>query len=245
MNLSKVYFTDIETIPVKPFLSETSQHMQQCFMKKFQKDFSERNKEIVIEDGDNWPFKYSNAGEIWQEIWIEKAALYPEFARILCVSFGAVLNDGSIKTNCTIDEDEKVVLDQIVKVCEANPVKLVAHNGKGFDYPFIVKRLIINGYNVPDILKIMGKKPWEMPKLIDTQEMWGMGVFNAHVSLDTLAMCFDIPSPKAKMSGSYVAEVWYGPEGTIEEKRQRIAEYCDTDVNVLASVYIQMMKFAG
>lgn len=244
MDLTKVYFLDIETIPVKQFLSETSEHMQQCFKKKFQKDFDDRSRDL-ISDNDPWPMDHKYAEELWQGIWKAKAALHPEFARIACVSFGAVLRDGSITVSCKIDADEKVILEHILKVCESNPNKLVAHNGKGFDYPFIVKRLIINGYSVPDILKMMGKKPWEMPKLIDTQEMWSMGVFNAHVSLDALAMCFGIPSPKLKMSGSYVADVWYSSEGTLEDRMRQIAEYCDGDVNVLASVYIQMMKFAG
>lgn len=235
MNLDKVYFLDIETIPATRLLSEAPQHMQKCFKKKFEKfvQFEEGPKGLPILVDD------------YEVVWKEKAALNPEFSRIACVSFGVVLKDGSIKVTCEIDQDELKILDRIVKVCDSNPRLLVAHNGKGFDYPYIVKRLIIHGINVPSILRIIGKRPWEMPRLIDTQEMWAMGVFNAHVSLDTLAMIFGIPSPKAKMSGAYVAEEWYSGEGTMEDRMKRIAEYCDTDVNVLASVYIQMMNYAG
>ena len=47
---------------------------------------------------------------------------------------------------------------------------LCAHNGKEFDYPYIARRMIINGLNIPAILDNSGKKPWEV-KLLDTMDL--------------------------------------------------------------------------
>src|SRR2546429_5980208 len=48
---------------------------------------------------------------------------------------------------------------------------LCAHNGKEFDFPFIARRMLINGLKLPKILHIAGKKPWEVNHL-DTMELW-------------------------------------------------------------------------
>lgn len=240
MLTDKTYFVDIETVPAFEKLLQAPVHMRQVFEKKFKADYDK------AESSPDWGIlPDSDPEEVWnniyQDIWSSKAALYPEYGKIVCVSFG-VVRQGNIHVSYKVEEDEILLLDHITKVLESNPDKLVAHNGKGFDYPFINKRMIIAGMPVPKILQMMGKKPWDVPKLVDTQELWSMGVFNSNIALDALAMNFGLPSPKAKMSGSHVAEVWYS-ERSLQEKIEIIGGYCNDDVNVLASVFIQMTKF--
>jgi 3'-5' exonuclease len=108
---------------------------------------------------------------------------------------------------------------------------LCAHNGKEFDYPFLCRRMIINGIPLPNNLKLQGKKPWEV-KHLDTMEMWRFGDIKNFTSLNLLAHILDIPSPKDDMDGSQVSKVYY------EEKNlEKIKSYCVKDVVTLARVY--------
>lgn len=83
-----------------------------------------------------------------------------------------------------------------------------AHNGKEFDYPYICRRLLINGLEIPTQLDISGKKPWEINHL-DTMEMWKFGDHKHFTSLNLLATILNIPSPKDDIDGSQVRQVYY------------------------------------
>jgi hypothetical protein len=87
---------------------------------------------------------------------------------------------------------------------------------------------------LPYLLQLMGKKPWEVPHL-DTLELWKFGDFKHYTSLKLLAHFFDIPSPKDDMNGSDVARVYY-EEGDLE----RIVRYCEKDVVTLAKVFLKL-----
>ena len=55
------------------------------------------------------------------------------------------------------------------------------------------------------ILKISGKKPWEVRHL-DTMEMWRFGDYKHYTSIELLAALFDIPKQE-DLNGSQVAGV--------------------------------------
>lgn len=48
--------------------------------------------------------------------------------------------------------------------------RLCAHNGKEFDFPYIARRMVIHGLELPGPLQVAGKKPWEVSHL-DTMEL--------------------------------------------------------------------------
>jgi hypothetical protein len=59
----------------------------------------------------------------------------------------------------------------------------------------MVRRMLVLGIPIPQILDLSGKKPWDVNHL-DTMELWKFGDYKNYTSLDLLAAIFDIPTPK-------------------------------------------------
>ena len=93
---------------------------------------------------------------------------------------------------------------------------------------------MIHQIELPKILKMHGKKPWEIPHL-DTMDLWKFGDYKHYTSLDLLAHIFGLPSPKDDMDGSEVSKVYYQ-----EKNLERIKSYCETDVITLINVFRKM-----
>jgi 3'-5' exonuclease len=171
-----------------------------------------------------------------------KAAIFAEFGKIVCISMGIAYYDKEasqykirLKSFSQASEEEllKSFCDLINKHY-SNPLThaLGGHNIKEFDIPFICRRLIINRMVLPDILKISGKKPWELNYFIDTMEMWKFGDWKSYTSLKLLTAIFDIPSPKDDIDGSQVGQVYWE-----ENDLERISRYCEKDVMATMQVY--------
>lgn len=162
------------------------------------------------------------------EIYLQKAGLEPEFGRVLCVSFGVWDEAETPKMTSFYGNDEIEILEKTAKVLNnaaARGMKLCGHNIKMFDIPFLGKKIIFNGMEVPKIIQLWGKKPWETP-ILDTAEFFSFGSWSQKfLGLDLLACSLGIESPKEGIDGSQVHEIyWEG--GEIE----RIKEYCERDV---------------
>lgn len=114
-------------------------------------------------------------------------ALIPEFGRICCFSIGKYEADGTPSVMSMCDKDEKAILEYIYKYLN-HPVTLAGWNIKNFDIPYLVKRFIANGYNVPKALQLFGKKPWEVIH-VDLMEV-RKGTGNSYSSLDEV--CFTL-----------------------------------------------------
>ena len=98
----------------------------------------------------------------------------------------------------------------------------------------MARRMLKHRLELPHVLQLMGKKPWEVPHL-DTLELWKFGDFKHYTSLKLLAHFFGIPSPKDDMDGSDVARVYYE-----EKDLARIVRYCEKDVITLTQVYLKL-----
>jgi DNA polymerase elongation subunit (family B) len=175
-----------------------------------------------------------------EELYLEKAALTAEFGRIVCATFGRVTFAGEEPTSIIksyISSDESEVLAGVDKVFNKfASLKFTGHNIKRFDIPYACKRLLINGEALPKGLQVTNMKPWEMP-FIDTSEVWSFGAWQeGFSSLDLLATCLGLESPKEEMHGSEVGE--YFRAGKLDE----ISKYCEQDV--LATINI-ILKLSG
>jgi DNA polymerase elongation subunit (family B) len=178
-----------------------------------------------------------------QELYSERAAIYAEFGRILVIGIGYfTIQNSELVFRCKAlkSEDEVDLLLQFSQLIDQltakEPWKLCAHNGKEFDFPYLCRRLLINQLPLPKLLRIMGKKPWETPHLLDTMEMWKFGDVKAYTSLDLLAACFGIQSSKDDIDGSQVGKIYF-ESGDLN----RIAKYCMKDVAVMAQVFMRLM----
>ncbi len=202
---------------------------------------------------------YNHLDEDWKELWDHKArslirgsdvetsedvyhraAIYAEFGKIVCISCGCLQGNGEgkkivIKSYFGHDE-KKLLLDfaAMLQSWSGSPDKfLCAHNGKEFDYPYLCRRMVINGIEIPEILKISGRKPWEVRHL-DTMELWKFGDYKSFTSLKLLAKVLGIPSPKDDIDGSMVHSVYW-----VEKDLERIVLYCQKDVITMAQVLLR------
>lgn len=168
----------------------------------------------------------------------EKAALYPEFAKIVCISVGYITKKGLyIKSFSSHDEVEILegfneLLEQIIEN-RKKPV-LCGQAIIGFDVPFIFRRCLINEVLPHPFLDTSDKKPWELlDSMIDTNVLWKGTGFNG-ASLLAIATALGLPSPKDDISGADVGKVYYS-EG--DEGLKRITTYCEKDVLTVANVF--------
>ena len=168
------------------------------------------------------------------EVFNKRAALVPEFAKIVCVSVAFVTDKDEIKTQTFSGDDEKQLLKDCQKLldrCGKLDFFLCGHNLKNFDIPMLAKRMIINGLMPPSILPTYDTKPWEI-KAIDTKEIWQYGAYTSIGSLDLLCSTMDIPTPKGgEVTGGNVHTSYWE-----ENKLKEISEYCEKDVEVLIHI---------
>lgn len=178
-----------------------------------------------------------------EELFSEKAGIYAEFGKVITVAFGIFheLPGGelALRVKSVAADDEAVLLSEIKDFLETKfdpeNLRLCAHNGKEFDFPYLSRRMLINGIKLPYVLDNSGKKPWEV-NFLDTMEMWKFGDRKNFTSLDLLTTIFNIPSSKSDIDGSMVNQVYYEEENGLE----RIRKYCQGDVIATAQLFLKM-----
>lgn len=177
-----------------------------------------------------------------EELFEERAGIYAEFGKVIAVAFGfyhEVAGKLTFRVKCLADHDEKTLLtrlkEEVLLKFDQQELKLCAHNGKEFDFPYLCRRMLINDIKLPDVLNTGGKKPWEVNH-IDTLEMWKFGDRKSYTSLDLLTTIFDIPSNKTDMDGSMVNEIYYKEKDGLK----RIEQYCLGDVIATAQLYLRL-----
>lgn len=214
IDLSKILFLDIETVPQFENYKDVPDRLQKLWDTKA--GFLARNEESP------------------EELY-DRAGIYAEFGKIVCISVG-YMREGEVRLKSFYSDNEKELLLDFTEMLNqyySSPYQLLcAHNGKEFDFPYVARRLLINGISLPSILNIAGKKPWEVQHL-DTLELWKFGDYKNYTSLSLLTAIFDIPTPKDDIDGSMVRGVYY-----VEKNLKRIKEYCEKDVVAL----IQLLR---
>lgn len=175
------------------------------------------------------------------EVFEQKAGIYAEFAKIVCISVGKfVPEDGqlSLKVKSYSGDDEQALLHSffwdMALFEKKHAVIFCGHNIKEFDLPFICRRSLVHGLRLPACLQLGGMKPWNHPH-IDTLELWRFGDYKHYVSLDLLAAIFDIGSSKEEMDGSMVSEAYWN-----KDNLPGIVKYCNLDVATTAKVFLKM-----
>ncbi len=217
IDLKNVMFIDIETVPMCANFSDMPENFQKFWDKK---SANFRGEEETAEDV------------------YERAGIYSEFGKIVCISVGFI-NGDNFRVKSFYGDDEKKILtgfaDMLRKWDPFGNKMLCGHNIKEFDVPYIARRMLVNRmYDLPKALDLSGKKPWEI-KHIDTLEMWKFGDYKNFTSLALLTALFDIPTPKDDIDGSEVAGVYYNDHDV-----ERIAIYCEKDVLAVANLMLRL-----
>lgn len=235
MNINNIFFIDIETAPQWESLKEAPQHVRDEWVQKNKyTDGAPLPPHPDHKDNPNSASLQEKYDNYFDQLYIKNAALMPEFSRVVCIS-GGYLSDGYFRLKSWYDADEGALLkrfaDDLTKFNAINKyLKLCAHYGKGFDYPFLTKRLLIHRQDLPLLLDMVFVKPWENPN-IDTHEIWRAGGIGSGGTLSSIAMAFGLPSPKSDIDGSQVGTAFYN--GEID----RIVKYCELDVFTLLNVF--------
>jgi len=225
LNINNILFIDVETAPQAEFLSEISENLQKLWL--------EKTETLKVKMPEKFPQNFSD-----DEIYFKNAGVYSEFSKIICISVGCFYkkdNEQFFRVKSFAGADEKQLLSDFCalakKFLTTKEHFVCGHNIKEFDIPFICRRLLINGLEIPQSINAAGKKPWET-SFIDTLELWRFGDYKNYTSLKLLSAVFDIPTPKDDIDGSQVAEVFYK-----EKNLNRIVQYCQKDVVATARLF--------
>jgi DNA polymerase elongation subunit (family B) len=217
IDLQNILVLDIETVPQYSNFDELPLNLQKLWEAKT--TFQRKNQETPDE-------------------FYQRAGIWAEFGKIICISVGIFKNNQSFRVKSYYSHDEKELLLEFIALMNSQPAQLIlcAHNGKEFDFPYLCRRMLIKGLEIPKQLDIAGKKPWEINHL-DTMELWKFGDYKNYTSLNLLAAIFDIPTPKDDIDGSQVGQVYW-----LENDLERIKTYCQKDVITTARL---LQRFKG
>lgn len=219
ISIEKILFLDIETVPSWPDYSQMPENFKKYWDKK-----AERMKKVE---------------EDTPESLYERAGIYSEFGKIICISSGFYSN-GKFRIKSFFGDDEKLLLKEFAYMLSTYYNKpgdfLCAHNGKEFDFPYLSRRMLIHGIKLPYILDNAGKKPWEV-SFLDTMELWKFGDYKNYTSLELLTVLFNIPTPKEDIDGSDIMRVYWE-----ENDLARIVTYCQKDVLTVAQLYLKYLN---
>ncbi len=219
LNMEHILFLDIETVPEHEHFEQLDDTKQELWEQKSQ---------------------YQRKDEISAEEFYEKAGIWAEFGKIICISVGYFNLKGDIRSFrvTTFHGEENKLLKEFKNLLDTHfnhpKYVLCAHNGKEFDFPYIARRMIIHRIDLPYKLNLFGKKPWEIPHL-DTMELWKFGDYKHYTSLKLMANVLGVPSPKEDIDGSMVRDVYYH-----EKNLDRIIKYCELDVITIAQVFLRL-----
>jgi uncharacterized protein YprB with RNaseH-like and TPR domain len=217
INLANILFLDIETVPQHPHFDDAPKAIR---------DLWEKKSRFLIKDQAETP------DSIYRQ-----AGIYAEFGKVICISCGYFSDDKKLRIKSFAGDDEKKLLEDfagmLAKFFNRNNRQLCAHNGKEFDFPFMARRMIVNGIKLPAVLDTSGKKPWEVNHL-DTMELWKFGDYKSFTSLLLLATILGISTPKDDIDGSMVWDVYWN-----EKNLPRIVTYCQKDVLTIAQIFLR------
>lgn len=249
--LPEYLFLDIETTAEQKSLDLIAPHKKQLWLEKHHQKFFEKEIELlkkkefiekIISAKTNQLYTEFNESHYptleSDEIYRQYAPLLPEFGKIFCVSFGC-FEAGLKRQFVTLsDLNEIEILTQVVNVINSQPsiVVLGGYNVKKFDLPFLIKRLMINGIEIPKLLQFHNKKPWEI-NILDVCEDY-KGIANDYISLDLLCEILNIPSPKDEFKNSEMNRLLYKEQITLRD----VEIYCEKDTNCVMSIVEKFAK---
>ena len=135
INYSKILFFDIETVPLEYNFKNLDERGQVLWDRKTR----------FIQERENL-----NAEEVY-----EKAGIYAEFGKVVCISMGFILQkegETQIRLKSIANKEESILLQEFIDLLNSyynSPdFMFCAHNGKEFDIPFLCRRILINEKNI-------------------------------------------------------------------------------------------------
>ena len=193
-----------------------------------------------------WEYKNKQDGRIpeqleLEDMWSRTSSLYAEFSKVCAISIAFL---DSTETKLMVKEffgdNEVEILEGLAeylgRMDRKGNFRLLAHAGKYFDYPYLCKRYIINGLDIPNILDTSHLKPWENRNLCTNQDIWKMGGTGPGSSLQALCTALGIPISKVDLVGDAVGKAYFDGEYA------RIGRYCSYDTIATFNIVRKIKK---
>ena len=225
--LKNILFIDLETVGCAP-------------------NYQELDSRIKNEWDRKSKFLLNNDVMTSEELFNDRAGIYAEFGKIVTIGLGSLYmideNKLGLRVKAISGHDEKDILVEFKQLIESKfdqkNLSLCAHNGKEFDFPYLVRRMLVNDIKLPQALVFHNKKPWEINH-IDTMDLWKFGDRKNFTSLELLAALFGIESSKESIDGSMVNSTYYQ-----DNDLDKISTYCKQDIIVTAQVFLKLKSLS-
>ena len=223
--LQYTLFLDIETVSGYATFDEMPEGLKPLWIRKAKS----LDHSLVISD-------HSAVAAMYQQ----RAAIYAEFGRIVCISLGFLSSKGILRVKTITNHDEKIILMELYEILEKHYYdikkhKIAGHNIREFDVPYICRRMLINELKLPRIFDIMSKKPWQTEHFLDTMDLWRFGDYKSYTSLNLICNVLNIESPKTDLDGSMVGKAYWE-----ENRLADIAKYCAQDVVAVVRIIFRL-----
>lgn len=142
INLDNILFLDIETVPEEETFNALDDEKKELFDLKTQ---------------------YQRKEQFTPEEFYDRAGIWAEFGKIICISVGYFTFKGDIRhfrVTSFFGEEKKILRDFSNLLDnhfgQAQHI-LCGHNAKEFDFPFIARRMIINQVKIPNKLIFLAR----------------------------------------------------------------------------------------
>jgi hypothetical protein len=143
-DLKDILFLDVETVGCADDYNKLSERLKAQWARK--SGFFKRD-----------------AGQTDEDLFHEKAGIYAEFGKIVVIAIGKYTEENGAlghRTKYFADHDEKKLLSEFYEALEKMGLgKALCPQWKEFDFPYMSRRMLVNGIQLPSVLNMAGKKP--------------------------------------------------------------------------------------
>lgn len=185
---------------------------------------------------DGTPYADSKTIEEQKVEWESKCALSPLTGQVLMVGYHH--SDTTFTVNQTTPNKDKpkglseeILLIDCVSYLN-NADLIIGHYIKDFDLPFIINRCRKHGITPPNVGYRKGSKWYWNENVIDLRDLWTLGKYNEHISLNNMAKYFGL-IPKDETIGENFQQVF-------DTDIERAIQYCKYDVELTKQIYAKL-----
>ncbi len=185
-------------------------------------------------------------GSVEEDLYEEKAGLYAEFAKVVCISVAFMVKNGEGKYDLRLKsfygEEESFILkdfkELLDKYYKNSKYIFCGHNIKDFDLPFLMRRMLINQIRLPLKFNINNFKFYQ-PMAVDTFQIWKFGDHRNYTSLKLMQKALKIDFPEySEIDGNDIDQLYWK-----DKNMDSIIEHCQNDVISVAQLMLRFKSF--
>lgn len=170
------------------------------------------------------PEKIEAKLEAAEEEFASRFALFPMTGRVLCIGWQEVGDQPRLFDQ----ESERDLLQSFwIDWHQHKAGNVVGHNIFGFDLPFLCRRSLIVGVDIPPT--VIDRRGYWHESFVDLMKVWQFGNRQDYVKLEALGQAFELGGKTEGVSGADFASLW-------ESDRSKATEYVFRDVELTLQI---------